>query len=81
MVIVASKGGSVKHPAWWLNLMANPETEVQVGARTLYVKAEEAVGEDKEQLWRRLVAMYPGYADYQRRTDREIPVVRLRTAG
>lgn len=80
MVIVASKGGATKHPAWWLNLRANPETRVQVGSRTLEVRAEEAAGEDRARLWRQLVAMYPGYADYQRRTDREIPVVRLRPA-
>ncbi len=78
MVIVASKGGATKHPAWWLNLRENPETEVQVGPRTLEVRAEETTGKDRERLWQRLVAMYPGYADYQRRTDREIPVVRLR---
>lgn len=78
LVIVASKGGAANHPAWWLNLKANPRTKAQVGARTLEVRAEETEGEDKEQLWRRLVAMYPGYADYQQRTDREIPVVRLR---
>lgn len=81
MVIVASKGGAAKHPAWWINLRANPETSVQVGPRNLLVRAEETAGEDRERLWRRLVAMYPGYADYQRRTDREIPVVRLRPAG
>jgi deazaflavin-dependent oxidoreductase (nitroreductase family) len=80
-VIVASKGGAAKHPAWWLNLRANPETAVQVGPRTLEMRAEETTGEDRERLWRRLVAMYPGYADYQRRTDREIPVVRLRPTG
>ena len=79
MVIVASKGGAAKPPVWWLNLRANPETEVQVGSRKLEVEAEEATGKDKERLWRQLVAMYPGYADYQRRTDREIPVIRLRT--
>ncbi|MGB3633021.1 MAG: nitroreductase family deazaflavin-dependent oxidoreductase [Rubrobacteraceae bacterium] len=81
MVIVASKGGATKHPAWWLNLRANPETKVQLGSRTIEVRAEETVGEDRGRLWRRLVAMYPGYADYQRRTDREIPVVRLSTPG
>lgn len=81
MVIAASKGGASKHPAWWLNLKASPETVVQVGSRRLKVVAEETVGEDREWLWTRLVAMYPGYEDYQRRTDREIPVVRLRPVG
>lgn len=78
MVIVASKGGAAKHPAWWLNLRANPETVVQVGPRTREVRAEETAGEDRARLWERLVAIYPGYADYQHRTDREIPVIRLR---
>ena len=78
MVIVASKGGAAKHPAWWLNLRANPQTTVRVGSHELEVRAEETGGEDRERLWRRLVAMYPGYAEYQRRTNREIPVVRLR---
>lgn len=81
MVVVASKGGAAKHPAWWLNLRANPKTTVQVGPHNIEVDAEETVGEDRERLWRRLVAMYPGYADYQRRTEREIPVVRLRPTG
>lgn len=81
VVIVASKGGAAKHPAWWLNLRANPETIVQVGPRKLEVRAEETGGEDREKLWRKLVTMYPGYADYQRRTSRGIPVVRLRPVG
>ncbi|MGF1470186.1 MAG: nitroreductase family deazaflavin-dependent oxidoreductase [Rubrobacteraceae bacterium] len=80
MVIVASKGGAAKHPAWWLNLRANPEAEAQVGGRRLRVVAEETGGQDRRRLWAKLVAMYPGYADYQRRTEREIPVVRLRPA-
>lgn len=81
MAIVASKGGASKHPAWWLNLKAGPDTTVRVGSRRLKVVAEETEGDDREWLWTRLVAMYPGYADYQRRTDREIPVVRLRPIG
>lgn len=81
MVIVASKGGAAKHPAWWLNLRDNPETKVQVGSHRLAVRAEKTEGEDRGHLWSKLVEMYPGYADYQRRTTREIPVVRLRPAG
>ena len=78
MVIAASKGGANKHPAWWLNLRENPTTVAQVGDRTVEVRAEETSGDDRERLWRGLVAMYPGYANYQRLTNREIPVVRLR---
>ncbi|CAN5910067.1 deazaflavin-dependent nitroreductase Ddn [soil metagenome] len=77
MVIVASKGGSAKHPVWWLNLRENPVTRVQLGNQSRKVEAEETSGEDRERMWRELVAMYPGYADYQVRTDRQIPVIRL----
>lgn len=81
MVIVASNGGAPKHPAWWHNLKARPEAEVEVGDRKLRVRAEDAEGEEKRRLWERLVAAYPGYANYQRKTDREIPVVILRPLG
>ena len=78
MVVVASNGGAPKHPAWWLNLEANPEATVEVGSRKLRVRAEKARGEERRCLWARLVEMYPAYEDYQRRTTREIPVVILR---
>ena len=78
--IVASNGGAPKSPAWLLNLETNSEAVVEVGSKKLRVRAEEAEGEEKRRLWRRLVAMYPSYEDYQRRTDREIPVVVLRPA-
>lgn len=77
LAVVASNGGAKQHPAWWLNLKAAPEAEVEVGSRTLRVRAEEATGEEKRRLWERLVEMYPPYANYQRRTVREIPVVVL----
>ena len=76
-VIVASNGGTAKQPAWWLNLQANPEATVEVGGRKTNVRATEARGEEKARLWQRLVRMYPSYEDYQRRTDREIPVIIL----
>ncbi len=79
--VVASNGGAPKSPVWWLNLETNPEAAVEVGGKKLRVRAEEAEGEEKRRLWRRLVAMYPSYEDYQRRTDREIPVVVLRSAN
>ncbi len=78
MVVVASNGGTASHPAWWLNLKANPEATVEVGGRKAPVWAEEAGSEEKERLWPELVKMYGGYEDYRRRTDREIPVVFLR---
>jgi F420H(2)-dependent quinone reductase len=80
LVIVASKGGSAKHPAWWINLRANPETTVQVGGGRRPVRAREAEGEERERLWARVVEVWPDYESYQRRTDRRIPVVVLEPA-
>ena len=77
MAIVGSNGGATRHPAWWLNLLANPEAGVEIGSRKLRVRAGEAKGEEKSRLWARLVEMYPSYEDYQKRTTREIPVVVL----
>jgi len=78
LAVVASNGGAPKHPDWWLNLRVAPEAIAEVGRRKLRVRAEEASPEEKERLWPRLVAMYGPYESYQRRTDREIPVVLLR---
>ena len=76
-VIVASNGGTATHPMWWLNLQADPEATVEVGGRKTHVRAMEARGEEKARLWQRLIRMYPSYENYQKRTDREIPVVIL----
>lgn len=76
--VVASNGGTAGHPAWLLNLRARPEASVEVGGRTVPVRAEEAEGTRKQRLWGRLVGMYPPYESYQRKTDREIPVLLLR---
>ena len=75
--IVASNGGAGKTPLWWLNLRANPHATAEIGARKVRVRASEVEGEEKRRLWRGLVAMYPSYEDYRRRTDREIPVILL----
>jgi F420H(2)-dependent quinone reductase len=80
LVIVASKGGAAKHPAWWINLRANPETAVQVGGERRRVRAREAEGEERERLWKRVVEVWPDYENYQRRTERRIPVVVLEPA-
>jgi len=77
LVIVASKGGTDKHPAWFHNLMAHPDTEVEVGRDHRPVRARRAEQAERDALWPRLVEMYPPYADYQRQTDRLIPVVVL----
>ena len=76
-VIVASNGGTAGHPVWWLNLQANPGAKVEIGGRKIPIRAREARGEERDRLWRRLVEMYPPYEDYQKKTDRGIPVVVL----
>jgi F420H(2)-dependent quinone reductase len=77
LVLVASKGGYPKNPAWYHNLLANPDTTVQVGSQRRDVRARVAEGQERERLWPMVVETYGGYADYQRRTDREIPLVIL----
>ena len=76
-VIVASKGGSHEHPAWYLNLEANPEVEIQVFDEVLPAVARTAIGEERERLWALMRQIWPAYDEYQTRTDREIPVVVL----
>jgi deazaflavin-dependent oxidoreductase (nitroreductase family) len=76
-VIIASKGGHPRNPAWFHNLRANPDTTIQVGARRLAVHARVATAEERERLWPKAVEAHAGYADYQRRTAREIPLVFL----
>jgi deazaflavin-dependent oxidoreductase (nitroreductase family) len=71
---VASVGGAPRHPAWYRNLLADPHVEVQDGAVKQDMVAREVTGEEKSQWWERAVAAYPSYADYQEKTDREIPV-------
>jgi len=78
LVVVASFGGSPTHPAWYLNLQAQPEALVQVGPRRMRVIAETATGSDRARLWPKVVEMYSGYEGYQKRTSREIPLVLLR---
>lgn len=77
VVVVASKGGSPRHPGWFHNLRAHPDTTVQIGARRLPVRARVATPDERSRLWPRVVARYGGYEDYQRRTSRQIPLVIL----
>lgn len=75
--VVASKGGSPTPPAWYLNLSAKPEVEVQVLGERFRARARTASPEETARLWPRMVAEWPKYDDYQRRTEREIPIVLL----
>jgi F420H(2)-dependent quinone reductase len=77
LVIVASKGGHPKHPAWYHNLRANPDTTVQVGSERRQVHARVANKTERKRLWSKVVKAYSGYDGYQKRTDREIPLVIL----
>ncbi len=77
LVLVASYGGDDRHPTWFLNLRANPEVEVLMDGRTRRMRARVAAAEEKAALWPRVTAAYWGYAQYQRQTTREIPLVIL----
>lgn len=77
LLIIASKGGHPQHPAWYHNLVAHPDTEVQVGTETRAVRARVAAGDERTRLWARAVRTYSGFDDYQQRADRQIPVVVL----
>jgi F420H(2)-dependent quinone reductase len=77
LVLIASKGGIDRHPAWYHNLKANPETTAWWKGKKQRVRAREASGEERERLWARMVDAYPTYEAYQRRTDRLIPVIVL----
>jgi F420H(2)-dependent quinone reductase len=81
LVVIASKGGVHQHPAWYLNLMANPETTAWWKGEKRSVRAREATGAERERLWAMMAGLYPEYENYQRRTDRQIPVVILEPAA
>ena len=75
--LVASYGGSDTPPAWYLNLTANPEVEAQIGSARRKYRARTLSAEEKRAVWPKLLAIYPSYADYQKKTAREIPLVEL----
>lgn len=79
--VVASNAGSDRHPAWWLNLQANPHATIQIDGSKYQVTARPATKEEQELLWPQLVHLFSGYDDYQRMTEREIPVVILERSG
>jgi deazaflavin-dependent oxidoreductase (nitroreductase family) len=76
-LVVASKGGSDEPPGWYVNLSEEPEVDVQVGDERFRARARTATDEEKPELWREMVGRWPAYDEYQRRTDRDIPVVVL----
>lgn len=80
IVLVASKGGAPTHPMWFLNLRDNPDVEVLMNGKRRRMRAHVATPEERDALWPRVVAGYKGYAQYQTRTDRDIPVVVLEPA-
>ncbi|TQJ91886.1 nitroreductase family deazaflavin-dependent oxidoreductase [Streptomyces sp. SLBN-31] len=78
--VVASQGGAPKHPVWYHNLKADPRVELQDGPDKRDMTAREVTGAEKAEWWQRAVEAFPPYADYQKRTDRQIPVFVLEPA-
>lgn len=78
VAVMASKGGQPTHPAWFHNLMANPDTTIQIGSEALDVRTRVATDEERNRLWPKFVAFYPGYDFFQRIAEgRTIPIVIL----
>lgn len=80
-LVVASRGGADTHPAWYLNLQQNPEVTVQIRGDRFAARARTATPEEKPDMWRVMAATWPQYDEYQRKTDRDIPVVVLSPVG
>jgi deazaflavin-dependent oxidoreductase (nitroreductase family) len=76
-LIVASKGGAPEPPDWYRNLQDNPDVQVQIKGDKFAARARTATADEKPQLWQEMLEVWPDYADYQQKTDREIPVVVL----
>lgn len=76
-LVIASVLGEPRHPFWWLNLEARPEASIHVGREEIPVRAREALGDEREELFRAVVAQSPDYAEYETRTQRRIPLVVL----
>jgi len=80
-VIIASNGGLDNHPAWYHNLRSTPLTTIQVRERVIRVNADRASAAERQRLWQTLIQTAPGYANYEKRTSREIPLVILQPAS
>jgi deazaflavin-dependent oxidoreductase (nitroreductase family) len=79
-LVVASKGGADAPPAWYLNLQASPDVDIQVKGDRFKVRARDATPDEKPEMWKTMTAEWPAYDEYQEKTDREIPVVVLERA-
>lgn len=75
--IFASKGGAPTNPDWYYNLLANPEAEIEIGDQQVKVIAREATGEERNSIWEKQKEIMPGFADYEKKTSRTIPVIVL----
>jgi deazaflavin-dependent oxidoreductase (nitroreductase family) len=75
LVVIASKGGAPTNPAWYHNLLANPEVTLEVGTERFPARATVATGQERERLFAAQAALMPGFADYQRKTTRQLPVI------
>jgi deazaflavin-dependent oxidoreductase (nitroreductase family) len=80
-IVFASKGGAPTNPDWYHNLRANPEATVEVGTRTIPVRARVADAEERERIWSRQKELMPGFAEYEKKTSRKIPVLILEPSG
>jgi deazaflavin-dependent oxidoreductase (nitroreductase family) len=79
--VFASKGGAPDNPDWYHNLRAHPQVSAEIGTRTVELKARVADGDEREKIWTAQKAAYPGFADYEQKTTRQIPVVILEPVG
>jgi deazaflavin-dependent oxidoreductase (nitroreductase family) len=77
LAVFASKGGAPTNPDWFHNVVANPDVTVEVGPETVPMRGRVAAGDERERLWTRQKQLMPGFADYEARTTRQIPVVIL----
>jgi deazaflavin-dependent oxidoreductase (nitroreductase family) len=75
--VFASKGGAPTNPAWYHNVQAHPDVSIEIGTRTIPVRARVAVGEERERIWTKQKQLMPGFADYEKKTSRVIPVIVL----
>jgi deazaflavin-dependent oxidoreductase (nitroreductase family) len=76
-IVIASYAGEPRHPAWYFNLKANPNAQIQIRSKVIDVVARETEGEERETLWNLAVSAYSGFTEYKERTDRKIPVMLL----